>query len=292
MIDAWVPLVGEWLHASARGKAALEPRFWTVPPEMHVSQLILHSGFTVIWTSASTPGVAAGGTRVGRPTSLEQGIGRVMAGFYVVNVLKKVAIGAGPLDDLADMFVPCHVYTAMVAYAMLGTSRRARETVANLLVYCAWMPLMAMAFPDLDDLMRIRSAVARFVCIALFWAHHIALALVPAAVSYGAKLGRFRVPPLELGSFAQYLAFANAYIGVALCAFALVVGRNVNYSLWPPPLPARVEGMLGGTYYRVTVGLVLSFGIGPLMRTAYYPAARAAVELLLHAKAAWRLKAP
>jgi hypothetical protein len=132
-----------------------------------------------------------------------------------------------------------------------------------------------------DDILVIQSPLGRRVCLVLFWAHHVVLALVPAALHHGAKRGRHRLPPIGLGSFAQYLAFANAYIGVTLCVAALLLGSNLNYSLWPPPLPAAVERMLGGVYYRVTVGLILSFLVGPMMRLGFYPASAAVLDALL-----------
>lgn len=280
VVDAWVPLAGEWLHGRVSELAAGEPRFWTVPPEQHVSQLLLHASFMAFWASLSAPGLSPAGSLVGRPTRGEQLVGHMMLAFATMNVFKKVCLSSGLLDDLIEMANPCHVYTLMAALAMLSTSRQGRETVANLLVYCAWMPLLAMMFPDVDDIMRIASPVVRGTCLALFWLHHVAILLVPVFIAYFAKLGRFRVPPVTLDSFAQYAAFANAYIGVALCIVAVLVGRNINYSLWPPPLPPAVEALLGGSYYRVTVGLLLTFVAGPLMRLGYYSLARTVIKLL------------
>jgi hypothetical protein len=99
-------------------------------------------------------------------------------------------------------------------------------------------------------------------CLVLFWVHHVALALVPATLHHGAKRGRYRLPHVGLGSFAQYLPFANAFIGVGLCVAALLLGSNLNYSFWPPPLPAAVERMLGCVFCRVTVRLILSSSWG------------------------------
>lgn len=278
-MDAWIPLWGEWLYGRVGGFAS-EPRFWTVPPEQHVGQLLLHASFMAFWASLSAPGVSPAGSLVGRPTRAERGVGWIMLAFAAMNVIKKACLSPGLLDDLIEMANPCHVYSLMTAFAMLGTSRRGRETVANLLVYCAWMPLLAMVFPDVDDIMLIASPAVRGTCLTLFWLHHVAIALVPVFIAYFAMLGRFRVPPVALDSFAQYAAFANAYVGVALCIVAVLAGRNINYSLWPPPLPPAVEAMLGGSYYRVTVGLLLTFVAGPLMRLGYYPLAQAAVKLL------------
>lgn len=71
----------------------------------------------------------------------------------------------------------------------------------------------------------------------------------------------------------QYLAFVYAFIGVVLCAAALAFGRNLNYSLWPPTLPVNVLALLGGSRYRVTIGCVLAFVLGPIMRHLAVPAA-------------------
>lgn len=278
MLDAWLGLIADWLREAT--PVGADPRFWTVPPEQHVGQLLLHASFALLWMSVSAPGLNPSGLLVGRPTRSELAVGLLMAGFVAINAVKKLLMSPGPFGDLIECALPCHGYTMMACYSMLGTSRRARETAANLLLYCAWMPLLALAFPDLDAIYHVRSPL-REISLALFFAHHVALALMPAFIAHFARLGRFRVPPLAYGSFAQYVAFANSYIGVFLASLALAAGRNLNYSLWPPPLPPGVEASLGGVYFHVTMGLLLSFVLGPLMRVVYYPAARAAVRRLV-----------
>ncbi|KAJ1621233.1 hypothetical protein T492DRAFT_1072020 [Pavlovales sp. CCMP2436] len=281
MLGAWVALLGELLHARLADTAMGEPRFWTVPPEQHVSQLFLHVGIVAISVCWSAPGLQPTGVLVGSSTLSEKIWGVVMLSFIVGNVAKKLYLGDDrTVDELIDMILPCHVYNMLAVYALLGTTRHARETVCNLLVYCAWMPIMAMVFPDTEGIMKCDthcSPALRALFVALFWIHHLALAAVPAILAYYVKLGRFILPPVNRGSFAQYVAFANSYIGVSLCAFALLVGQNINYSVWPPPLPPNVEALLGGSYYRVTVGLILSFALGPFMRRVYYPIVAAIV---------------
>lgn len=267
--------MSSWLLQWKKAKAALEPRLWTVPPEQHLRQLTLHVGFAAFWTALSAPGVGGRSSDVvdGLTTS-ELCIGVVMVALIFVNIVKKCIHGPMP-GELLDMLLPCHVYNALAAYAFLGTSVCARETASNLLAYCAWMPLLAVAFPDTASVKRLKSPVFRSFSIALFFVHHFALAAVPAFLGRSVALGRHRVPALGVGSFAQYVAFANAYIGVALCVLAVVTSRNLNYSLFPPPLPDSVHKKLGGVYYRVTVGLTLSFVCGPLMRLVFYPVSAA-----------------
>ena len=258
-------------------EAALEPRLWTVPPEQHLRQLALHAGFAAFWTLLSAPAFGSRSRELvvrDGLTASELRIGAVMVALICVNVVKKCIHGPMP-SELLDMLLPCHVYNALAAYAFLGTTVRARETASNLLAYCAWMPLLAVAFPDTASVRRLKSPFFRAFSIALFFAHHVALAAVPALLGRSVALGRHRVPAPGVGSFAQYVAFANAYIGVALCVLALLTSRNLNYALWPPPLPDSVRKKLGGVYYRVAVGLALSFVCGPLMRLVFYPASAA-----------------
>lgn len=267
-----------------RAEAALEPRLWSVPPEQHVRQLALHAGFAAFWTLLSAPAFDARSSDIvarDGPTTSELAIGAAMVALICVNVVKKCIHGPMPAE-LLDMVLPCHAYNALAAYAFLGTTVRARETASNLLAYCAWMPLLAVAFPDTASVRRLKSPLLRSFSVALFFAHHAALAAVPALLGRSVALGRHRLPAPGVGSFAQYVAFANAYIGVALCALAVVTSRNLNYSLWPPPLPDSVRKKLGGVYYRVAVGLALSFVCGPLMRLGFYPASAALVEWVSH----------
>ena len=60
-----------------------------------------------------------------------------------------------------EMCLPCHVYTALCAYCFLGTSRRARVDGYSLMLHCAWMPLLAVAFPDLGAAKAIASPTLR-----------------------------------------------------------------------------------------------------------------------------------
>jgi hypothetical protein len=74
----------------------------------------------------------------------------------------------------------------------------------------------------------------------------------------------------------QYLAFIYGFVGVLLCGLALATGRNLNYSLWPPPaLPDGAYLYLGGARYRLAIGTLLAFVLGPLMRHVVVPLAAA-----------------
>ena len=61
-------------------------------------------------------------------------------------------------------------------------------------------------------------------------------------------------------------------MGVLLCGLALATGRNLNYSLWPPPaLPDGAYPYLGGARYRLVIGTLLALVLGPLMRHGVVP---------------------
>lgn len=285
LFNNWTKTLGAWLRTVLAAQMAKEPRMWTLPPDQHVDELILHASFALGWLTVSAPGLGESDVLVGRPTRGELGLGLVLALFVVFNLSKKLFIEDAAVEDAGargwiEMLLPCHVYNMLAAYSLLGCSRRAREATYNLLLYCAWMPLLAMLFPDLEDTVKIRSPLARVFSIGMFWVHHAFLLLLPGILGWYAKLGRFRVPPSGLRAFAQYLAFANAYIGVFLCAYALLTGRNINYSLWPPPaLPDSMVALVGGHRYRVSIGLLLAFVVGPAMRFGFFPAATWLVTL-------------
>ena len=80
--------------------------------------------------------------------------------------------------------------------------------------------------------------------------HHSVLLCTPVAVHRLMVAGRFAPPRPAGAGLLQYVAFAYAFIGTLLCAASLAVGRNLNYSLWPPKLPAWLIPLLGGTRYR------------------------------------------
>ena len=135
--------------------------------------------------------------------------------------------------------------------------------------------MLAMAFPDLNSARSVTSSMLRQISIGIFWVHHGLLLFTPIFIQWRVQgtVGRF-APPRPIGAgMVQYIAFIYGYIGVVLCAAALFLGRNLNYSLWPPTLPASVLAVLGGTRYRVTVGCFLAFVLGPSMRLLMVPGA-------------------
>ena len=113
---------------------------------------------------------------------------------------------------------------------------------------------------------------------ALFWCHHALLLSAPVYIYRRGCAGRFELPRR---AFMRYLSFVYPFIGVALCMAALATGRNLNYSLWPPTLPAALLERLGGSYYRVTIGMALGFVVGPFMRFAAIPAVAAVCRLVV-----------
>ena len=187
-----------------------------------------------------------------------------------VNAIKKVALEGG-LPQLLELVLPCHVFNGLGAYCILSGSRAAREHVYSLLLFSAWMPLMALAFPDTRATEAIENPLLRVSCVALFWVHHLCLLVLPAALYGGA---RFRAPVgrrAHAAAYAGYLSFVFPYIGVGLCSLAVATGWNANYSLWPPSLPQSILDTLGGPWYRVTIGCFLAFVLGPAMRYALVP---------------------
>lgn len=174
--------------------------------------------------------------------------------------------------------LPCHVYTGISTYSLLSTSSTARGPCYNLLLYCAWMPLLALVFPDLSSARALSSRPLRLCSIGAFYAHHVVLLCTPVALHHLAKAGRFAVPTGRGLGFLQYLSFIYAFVGVLLCGASLALGRNLNYSLWPPPaLPAALLTFLGGSRYRLSIGGFLAFVMGPAMRYLVVPAASALV---------------
>lgn len=251
--------------------AQRDARALTLPVDTHVEELLLHMVFAVFWAGLGPPSLRRGAEVVRAPSRGEACFGMVLATLWLINAWKKIVLENRDWEELLDMLLPCHMYNLVGVYSLLGTSRRARETSYNILLYCSWMPLLAMAFPDLEKARAIPEAGTRSFAILIFWIHHGVLQALPVYLTVRAAAGRYRWPR-AFGGFAQYMALANAYIGVGLCAFAVATCRNANYSLWPPKLPETVLELLGGSQnYRRSVGLLLSYVVGPAMRWTTVP---------------------
>ena len=90
----------------------------------------------------------------------------------------------------------------------------------------------------------------------------------------------------------QYLAFIYAFVGVLLCGASLAIGHNLNYALWPPDSIRPHLGALGDERYRVIIGALLAFVVGPLMRHVAVPASAALISLLVRLIAATAKRKP
>lgn len=300
-----------WLKRTFQPYAAAEPRFWTVPPSYHVQELafcvLMSSGAAVCAALRRRQSNSAPPPLPIQRSALESAFGFWLALWPPANFCNKRFIQQMETDRaLTEMFLPCHIFNITAAYCFLSTSARARVGAYNLLLYCAWMPVLAMLFPDLESSRAIVDPVLRTISFGMFWGHHLTILVVPVTVHALASRRRRFAPPAPRGAgLLQYLAFIYAFIGVFLCVraaapslparaptprrpapppfrtplsasprtqtLALATGRNINYSLWPPSLPAAVTTRLGGARYRLTVGTGLAFVFGPLMRLAVVP---------------------
>ena len=281
---AAVSALAEALESYCAPWAAADARFWTVPPAYHVEELLFSTIVAVVAGIAARILGSFGKKRtttikpvVAKISKAEASLGRFLQIMFALNFINKQFVQSMPLERtlLELALLPCHVFTAMCIFCLLGTSHAARSTTYSLLLYCAWMPAMALAFPDLNSARALSTKVLRYGSLGLFFGHHITLLLTPVYLHRLAtsKAKRFSPPtPPGLGLL-QYLSFIYTFIGVVLCAAALLTGRNLNYSLWPPNVPAQVHLLLGGARYRATVGLILAFVAGPLMRHAVVPLA-------------------
>jgi hypothetical protein len=77
-------------------------------------------------------------------------LGLLVAVFLPFQVYIK---GSRPsLAELWWLVMPCHAYTAALAFCLLSRRRRWVNRVYTLaVVYFAWSPPMALAFPDFSD---------------------------------------------------------------------------------------------------------------------------------------------
>ena len=284
---ALVDRAARWLARACEPYAALEPRFWTVPPAYHVQELCFCLLVAVAAAALSRSGSRSSSMpprRSAGRTSLETGLGALLLLWLPVNVCNKLAVqGMPPSRALVEMCLPCHVYTGLCAFCFLSTCRRARVDGYSLMLHCAWMPLLALAFPDLSAARAIATPALRVGSLATFWAHHLTLLAAPVlAHQQTSSRLRFAPPPPRAAGLLQYLAFIYAFVGVLLCGLALATGRNLNYSLWPPPaLPDGAYPYLGGARYRLVIGTLLALVLGPLMRHVLVPLAAGSLRPLV-----------
>ena len=150
------------LESHCASWAAEEPRFWTIPPAQHVEELVHNAvkasvlALLAMWRMNTArivdefPVLGA----LSKPSRDESFLGAAMASMFLLNFVNKCLVQSMPLARVIVelTMLPCHVYTGLAAIALLRTTRFARVTAFNLLLYCAWMPLLALAFPDLDSL--------------------------------------------------------------------------------------------------------------------------------------------
>ena len=260
--------------------AAEEPRFWTVAPDEHIEQLSFHVLIAACAVAADRfcwPPLRAAGAAA--PAARDRYLGVALLLWIPVNVLNKWLLQSFSIERVALEIglLPCHVYSALAAFALLSGGAARHGTLRSLLLYASWMPLMALAFPDLAS---ARTVAATHpgranLIVCLFFAHHLLLLATPVyllrtAVATRRGGGRDeRLPPGR--AFVRYVAFSYSYIGVGLCVAALATCRNLNYSLWPPKLPATIVAQLGGARYRVTIGVALAFVVGPAMAHVVLP---------------------
>ena len=292
-LDDVLDTAARWLTRACEPYSALEPRFWTIPPAYHIQELcfclLLAAAAAALSRSCSHSRSTPPRLPTGR-TALETDMGALLLLWLPVNVCNKLAVqGMPPSRALVEMCLPCHVYTGLCAFCFLSTCGRARIDGYSLMLHCAWMPLLAVAFPDLSAARAIAAPALRMGSLATFWAHHLTLLAAPLLAHQQAS-ARLRFapppPPPRAAGLLQYLAFIYGFVGVLLCGLALATGRNLNYSLWPPPaLPDGAYPYLGGARYRLAIGTVLAFVLGPLVRHVVVPLAAG----LLHRLLGWLL---
>jgi hypothetical protein len=206
--------LASWLTRACKPYAALEPRFWTVPPAYHIQELCLCLLVAVTAAALSSSCSHSRSTPPRLPTgrtTLETGLGALLLLWLPVNVCNKLAVqGMPPSRALVEMCLPCHVYTGLCAFCFLSTRRRARVDGYSLMLHCAWMPLLAVAFPDLSAARAIAAPALRMGSLATFWAHHLTLLAAPVLARQQAS-SRLRFapppPPPRAAGLLQYLAF-------------------------------------------------------------------------------------
>ena len=280
---------------------AAQPKFWYISAESHVAEWLAYLCAFAVAVGLSrylrcddeSPAAATVAAAVvpARATAAARVLGVAIALCWPLNGCVKLVQGFELARILLELLLlPCHVYTFMSARTLLSfasTSSRVgppRDALASLLLHCSWMPLMALLFPDLESAKALAASglpLAGRASVWIFWGFHVLLLAAPLC-AYRLRLGRARSARHAALRLAQYVAFMLAHTGVLLCGVSLLTGRNLNYSLWPPPkLPAALIKRLGGPRYRVSIGAALALVVGPLMRYVVIPAVSLAMDILL-----------
>eukprot|EP00900_Chrysochromulina_parva_P012036 jgi/Chrpa1/20833/Chrysochromulina_OHIO_Genome00006623-RA len=285
-------LLRTWCEPYARE----QPRFWYHAAEQHIFELAVHLGVLTValvlcWVMHGAQGTPVQGALAPRSgsaagldrTRAEAALGTAIALCWPLNAGVKLVQGFSLTRSVLELtLLPCHVYTLLSAFTLLGAPDTARPLLGELLQFCSWMPLLALVFPDLDSAKALIAAgwpLAARASVAIFWGFHLLLLATPVCIR---RLGRvpgssLRSPGQPALSLTVYVAFMFLHSGLLLTSAALITGHNLNYSLWPPPkLPVALVEALGGKGYRLSIGCCLSFVIGPLMRHAVVPAVTAA----------------
>jgi hypothetical protein len=219
------------------------------------------------------------------PTRGERNAGRTLVVLWLLNAAKKLYF-SGIAVALRDMLLPCHMFTALCSYCFLGTGEPARSTSYALVLWSAWMPLLALAFPDKSGATTLGPA-GRLLYMGSFYVHHAILVFVPVFLHHRSKLTRRWTAPPVVVSACSYGAFMHAYLGVMLPVLARVTDANVNYGLYPPALPPAVSKLLRPGLYRAQVGGVLLL-LGPLLAIGWIPLASSLLNQLLRGYATRR----
>ena len=222
---ALVDRAAGWLTRACEPYAALEPRFWTVPPAYHVQELC----FCLLVAVAAAALSRSGSRSISMPprrsagrTSLETGLGALLLLWLPVNVCNKLAVqGMPPSRALVEMCLPCHVYTAVTALCLLAASPAARPALRSLLLYCSWMPLLAMAFPDLEEAraLGVGRPLAGRLSEAVFWVHHLCIFFSAVCICrWGGGPGSGRLVEQRVRSAAAARSFL-LYVGAMYADF-------------------------------------------------------------------------
>jgi hypothetical protein len=128
-------------------------------------------------------------------------------------------------QKLAFMFMHCHLVTACYLYSMYTRDFYKAQKVFNVAVYWMFFTAMALATPDMRDLVLPGEHLN-------FWVHHTVLLLVPV---YLVASGHYELDLRNAFNLRLSFGFGGlAHYDLMLPA-ALVSGRNVGYMLMHPP---------------------------------------------------------
>eukprot|EP00756_Hemistasia_phaeocysticola_P043722 Hpha_TRINITY_DN1729_c0_g1::TRINITY_DN1729_c0_g1_i1::g.158384::m.158384 len=139
--------------------------------------------------------------------------------------------------------MPCHLFTLGWAAILLKWPRSANYW-GTMMTTFHWGPAGAAAFPDWSDhAMKIEGYI--------FVLHHTILVLMPLYFAL-----RFRPVPASVRYFIHSTAFATMVNVTPYTLICYVTGLNLNYHLYPPPLPMD---FIQHEHYRPVVIVILIF---------------------------------